>query len=133
LVVLHLAHHHGGGDFTDSHIRRLARKLHPATIDDLCAVMIADSLGRPPLDGADTLALIEKLRTRAHALSLRQAPPRPILLGRHLIALGQQPGPQFSAVLAAAFEAQLDGAFTDEETALIWIRDYLQKIPPRNP
>ncbi|MFA6961303.1 MAG: HD domain-containing protein [Opitutaceae bacterium] len=125
LVVLHLAHHHGTGDFNDSHIRRLARKLHPATIDDLCAVMIADSLGRPPLTGPDNIVLIEKLRTRAHQLSIRQAPPRPLLLGRHLIALGKKPGPQFTAVLNAAFEAQLDGAFTEEETALIWLRNYI--------
>lgn len=133
LVVHHLAHHHGGGDFTDSHVRRLARKLHPATIDDLCAVMVADSLGRPPLEGKETLGLIEKLRSRAHALSLRQAPPLPILLGRHLIILGQKPGPHFSELLASAFEAQLDGAFTDEETALIWLRNNLQKIPRPNP
>lgn len=129
LVVLHLAHHHGNGDFTDSHIRRLARKLHPATIDDLCAVMIADSLGRPPLTGPETLVLIEKLRTRAHQLHIRQAPPRPLLLGRHLIALGHKPGPHFTGVLAAAFEAQLDGAFDDEATALIWLRNYLQDNP----
>lgn len=126
LVVLHLAHHHGNGDFTDSHLRRLARKLVPATIDDLCAVMTADSLGRPPLNGPETLVLIEKLRTRAHQLSIRQSPPRPILLGRHLIALGQIPGPHFTSVLDAAFEAQLDGAFHDEETALIWLRNYSQ-------
>ncbi|MCS6244606.1 MAG: polynucleotide adenylyltransferase [Opitutus sp.] len=129
LVVLHLAHHHGSGEFSDSHIRRLARKLHPATIDDLCAVMIADSLGRPPLSGTESLPLIETLRKRAHELNLRQNPPRPILLGRHLIHLGHTPGPQFSAILHAGFEAQLDGDFTDAEGALIWLRNYLQKIP----
>ena len=48
---------------------------HPATIDELCAVMIADSLGRPPLTGAENLPLIETLRTRAHELNLRQNPP----------------------------------------------------------
>jgi tRNA nucleotidyltransferase (CCA-adding enzyme) len=133
LVVLHLAHHHGGGDFTDSHIRRLARKLHPATIDDLCAVMIADSLGRPPLSGSETLVLIEKLRSHAHQLSLRQTSPRPLLLGRHLIALGQTPGPHFTQVLATAFEAQLDGAFTDEEAALIWLSNFLQTHPQPKP
>jgi tRNA nucleotidyltransferase (CCA-adding enzyme) len=133
LVVLHLAHHHGSGEFTDTHIRRLARKLHPATIDDLCAVMIADSLGRPPLTGPETLVLIEKLRTRAHQLSLRVAPPRPILLGRHLIALGHRPGPDFTAILHAAFEAQLDGVFSDEATALIWLSNYLRNLPPSQP
>ncbi|MBC8040471.1 MAG: HD domain-containing protein [Opitutaceae bacterium] len=133
LVVLHLAHHHGSGEFTDTHIRRLARKLHPATIDDLCAVMIADSLGRPPLTGPETLVLIEKLRTRAHQLSIRVSPPRPILLGRHLISLGHKPGPQFTAILDAAFEAQLDGAFTDEATALIWLSNYLRNFSPPQP
>jgi tRNA nucleotidyltransferase (CCA-adding enzyme) len=133
LVVLHLAHHHGNGTFTDSHIRRLARKLHPSTIDDLCAVMTADSLGRPPLESPDNLALIEHLRARAQQLSLRQAAPRPLLLGRHLIALGQKPSPHFTALLATAFEAQLDGEFTDEETALIWLRNYLQINPHPNP
>lgn len=133
LVVLHLAHHHGSGEFSDSHIRRLARKLHPATIDDLCAVMIADSLGRPPLTGPETLVLIKKLRTRAHQLSIRASPPRPILLGRHLIALGRAPGPHFTAILHDAFEAQLDGAFTDESTALIWLSNYLQNIRPHQP
>ena len=129
LVVLHLAHHHGSGDFSDSHVRRLARKLHPATIDDLCEVMSADSLGRPPLDATENLALIEHLRSRAQSLALRQTPPRPLLLGRHLIALGHRPGSHFTTILAAAFEAQLDGAFTDEESALIWLRNYLQENP----
>jgi len=133
LVVLHLAHHHGNGEFTDSHLRRLARKLHPATIDDLCVVMTADCLGRPPLVDAETLALIAKLRSRAHKLAIHQTPPRPLLLGRHLIALGQAPGPHFTEILAAAFEAQLDGAFSDEETALIWLRKFLQRYPPPNP
>ena len=36
LVVHHLAHHHGQGEgFSAAHIRRLARKLAPATIEDL--------------------------------------------------------------------------------------------------
>lgn len=126
LVISHMAHHSGRGEFTDSQIRRLARKLSPATIDDLCAVMLADSLGRPPLHSPDTHALIEKLRAHAASLALQTSSPQPILLGRHLIALGRRPGPDFKPALDAALEAQLDGAFTDEATALIWLRNYLQ-------
>ena len=33
LVVHHLAHHHGQAEFSDTSVRRLARKLAPATID----------------------------------------------------------------------------------------------------
>ncbi len=113
--------------------RRLARKLHPATIDDLALVMTADSLGRPPLHSPETLTLIDALRARAAELAVRANPPRPLLQGRHLVALGHAPGPAFKAVLHAAFEAQLDGAFSDEATALIWLRNYLQATPPTKP
>ena len=126
LVVLHMVHHSGNGEFSDSMVRRLARKLHPATIDDLCAVMMADSLGRPPLHSPDTHALIDKLRTRSRTLSLQKTAPQPILLGRHLITAGLPAGPSFKAILDEAFEAQLDGAFQDEATALIWLRNYLR-------
>ncbi len=133
LVVLHMVHHSGQGEFSDSMVRRLARKLYPATIDDLCAVMMADSLGRPPLHSPETHALIEKLRARSHALALQNTSPRPILLGRHLLADGLPAGPSFKPVLDTAFEAQLDGAFHDEATALIWLRNYLQKNGPTKP
>lgn len=127
LVVNHLAHHHGQTTFTDTSVRRLARRLEPATIDELAAVMRADSNGRPPLTSPETHARIDELVARAHALELERAAPRPLVLGRHLIALGHQPGPKFRSVLEAAFEAQLDGAFTDEAGGLAWLRDFLEK------
>jgi tRNA nucleotidyltransferase (CCA-adding enzyme) len=127
LVVHHLAHHHGpAGDFTDAQVRRLARRLSPATIDDLAAVMTADALGRPPLASAEILALVERLRARASLLALEASAPRPIILGRHLIAMGRRPGPEFKPVLDAAFEAQLDGVFTDEAGGLAWLRTHLK-------
>lgn len=130
LVVHHLVHHHGnGGAYTDSQVRRLARKLTPATIDDLALVMIADSLGRPPLDSPETLRLIAELRAKAHALEIQHSAPRPILQGRHLLALGLAPGPKFKPILDAAFEAQLDGAFCDETRALSWLQSHLQALP----
>jgi len=127
LVVHHLAHHHGKqGGYSDSQVRRLARKLAPATIEDLALVMAADSRGRPPLEPAADLALIESLRAKAHALALESAAPRPIVLGRHLVALGCRPGPSFTPILAAAFEAQLDGAFGDEAGGIAWLAAHLK-------
>jgi tRNA nucleotidyltransferase (CCA-adding enzyme) len=127
LVVNHLAHHHGNTEFTDTSVRRLARKLTPATIDDLAAVMRADSNGRPPLRSPEVHARIDELVAKAHALALADTAPKPILLGRHLVALGRQPGPDFKRTLDAAFEAQLDGAFNDEAGGLAWLRDFLAK------
>ncbi|HTX64182.1 MAG TPA: polynucleotide adenylyltransferase [Opitutaceae bacterium] len=130
LVLHHLAHHHGQPEFTDSAVRRLARKLAPATIDDLCTVMWADHLGRPPLVSPETEGRIAALRSRAQELAVRAAAPRPLLLGRHLVELGLPPGPAYKAVLAAGTEAQLDGAFADEAGARAWLRNYLAQHPP---
>lgn len=126
LVVHHLAHHHGQTEFTDTSVRRLARKLAPAIIDDLVLVMRADHEGRPPLRSADSLARIDQLQTKARALAVEKSAPRPLVLGRHLVALGRTPGPKFKPILAEAFEAQLDGAFADEAGGLAWLSNRLR-------
>ncbi len=129
LVLNHLMHHNGrdGNDthFSDTSIRRLSRRLLPATIDDLCLVMRADHDGRPPKHSSETLARIDELREAARRLAIADAAPKPILQGRHLIAAGMAPGTQFKAILDAAFEAQLEGAFTDESGAIAWLKQKL--------
>ena len=130
IVANHLAHHHGQqGEFSATQVRRLARRLAPATVDDLALVMIADSLGRPPLRSTETLTLIAQLRAKAHELALADAAPKPLMHGRHLMKLGQKPGPEFKRALDAAFEAQLDGAFTDEAGGEAWLRTHLPPEP----
>lgn len=126
LVVHHLLHHQGPqATYSDSQIRRLARQLIPATIEDLCEVMEADARGRPPLTPIHSLRLIEKLRTRAQELCVDEQAPRPLLLGRHLLAQKMPPGPHLKPLLAEAFEAQLDGAFSDEAGAVAWLQRHL--------
>ncbi len=122
LVIHHLAHHHGATTFTDTAVRRLARKLAPATIDDLSLVMRADANGRPPLTSPEIHARIDELVAQAHALAIADAAPKPIVLGRHLIALGLRPGPEFKPLIELAFEAQLDGAFSDEAGGVAWLK-----------
>jgi tRNA nucleotidyltransferase (CCA-adding enzyme) len=126
LVVNHLAHHHGQTEFSDSSVRRLARKLAPATIDDLAAVMRADANGRPPLQSPEIHARIGELVTRANTLKLADGAPKPIILGRHLLALGVKPGPEMKPIIDAAFEAQLDGAFSDEAGGVEWVKKRLK-------
>jgi tRNA nucleotidyltransferase (CCA-adding enzyme) len=129
LVVNHLAHHHGGAVFSESAVRRLARRLAPATIEDLAAVMRADADGRPPKASPEIHARIAELEAKAQALRIADAAPKPIVLGRHLIALGLRPGPAFTPALDAAFEAQLDGAFADEAGGVAWVRGWLAQRP----
>jgi tRNA nucleotidyltransferase (CCA-adding enzyme) len=140
LVVHHLAHHHGQSrpdrdqpEFSDSAVRRLARKLIPATIDDLCAVMWADHLGRPPFVSRETEVCIQALQEKAHALAVSDAAPRPLILGRHLLELGLPPGPHFKPILDACSEAQLEGAFTDEAGGRAWLQEYLRQHPVEKP
>ena len=130
LVVNHLLHHQGAEEYRDTTVRRLARKIEPATIDELIAVMQSDHLGRPPLVSAETVRRLDHLRAAAKRLALEHASPKPVVLGRHLISLGLRPGPQFKPALEAACESQLDGAFHDEAGGLEWMRNYLRAHPP---
>jgi tRNA nucleotidyltransferase (CCA-adding enzyme) len=129
LVMNHLLHHDGPAEYRDTTVRRLARKIEPATLDELMAVMRADHLGRPPLVSAETEKRLGFLRLAAQRLALEHAAPKPIIQGRHLIALGRSPGPQFKPALDAAFESQLDGAFSDEAGGVEWMRNYLRAHP----
>ena len=117
LVTNHLAHLQ---TLNDRAVRRLARRLSPETIEHLCVVITADQFGRPPKPQVISDSVIA-LRKSAENLKLQAAAPKPILLGRHLIALGLTPGAGFSPLLAAAFEAQIEGAFHDLNGGLEWL------------
>jgi tRNA nucleotidyltransferase (CCA-adding enzyme) len=117
LVQNHLAHLQM---LSDRSVRRLANRLSPATIDELALVMIADQFGRPPKP-REVHEGVVALREKAAELSLQDQAPKPILLGRHLIARGMKPGRQFGEILGEAFEAQLEGSFDDLEGAEQWL------------
>ncbi len=117
LVRNHLFHLQ---EITDRAIRRLARRLEPENIHGLCLVMTADSMGRPPRPAVEP-ENVKMLLARAHELEIRKQPPRPILLGRHLIEIGLPPGEPFGNILDKAFDAQVEGAFGDLAGAFRWL------------
>jgi tRNA nucleotidyltransferase (CCA-adding enzyme) len=117
LVRNHLFHFQS---MTDRAVRRLARRLEPENIQGLCLVMTADSMGRPPLPAVEP-EFVRQLLARSHELQVRQKPPEPILMGRHLIELGLEPGKMFGTILRKAYEAQLEGAFFDLPQAWHWL------------
>jgi len=55
---------------------------------------------------------------RARTLGVEHRPPAPILLGRHLLALGLQPGPRVGEILKAVYDQQMDGKVTTIEGAI---------------
>jgi tRNA nucleotidyltransferase (CCA-adding enzyme) len=90
--------------------RRLARRCEP---DLLYRVAKADSLGRNadwvPRDKWYGSEAQEWFVQRAKELNVEQRPPDPLLLGRHLMELGVQPGPRMGEITRAVYEMQLDG------------------------
>ena len=62
---------------------------------------------------------------RARALGVEHGPPKPLLLGRHLLALGLKPGPRVGAILKQVYERQLDGEVTTVEQAQALAADIL--------
>ena len=102
----------------DGAFRRLARKCE---LDLLYRVAKADSLGRNaewvPREQWFTAEAQDWFIERARELEVEQQPPAPILLGRHLLQLGLEPGPRVGEISKAIYEMQLDGRIRDLEEA----------------
>lgn len=106
-------------------VRRLAKRLQPATITELLRLMEADISGRPPLpkglpDKAKDLAII------AADLGVETEPEQDIILGRHLIELGLTPGKEFGPILDKMRQDQEEGLFNELEDGIWWLENYLK-------
>jgi len=104
------------GEQTPRAIRRLSERLYPTNIEMLSHLIIADSGGRLRSEAAELCAAAKKQKVLLDM-------PAPILMGRHLIPMGIEPGPQMGTILHGAWEAQLDGEFEDEAGALKWVKE----------
>ncbi len=104
---------------SDGAIRRLARNV--GRIDMLVRVADADMRGRPGLP-IDEFTAGNWLLARAQALAVQDAAPKPLVMGRHLIALGMRPGKAFGPLLEKCYEAQLEGTFTTLEGGIACAR-----------
>jgi tRNA nucleotidyltransferase (CCA-adding enzyme) len=106
LVAHHLtpgAWHKARPGVSDGAFRRLAAKVD---MELLARVAEADCRGRT---GAFDCSAMEWFRQRSRALGVEHQPPPPMVLGRHLLAMGMKPGPEVGRVLAQIYERQLDG------------------------
>jgi len=108
---------------SDADIMRLAMHVR---IDDICAIASADHLGRIPHPERSEAA--EWLRKKARKLGVLYAPLPSLLGGTDLIASGLSPSPVFKTILDQAYDAQLEGAFTDREGARRWLERYLPDL-----
>lgn len=102
----------------DGAFRRLARRCE---LDLLYRVAKADSLGRNadwvPREKWYDAEAQEWFIQRARELEVEQQPPLPILLGRHLVEMGLEPGPRMGKITKAVYEMQLDGRVSNLDDA----------------
>ena len=125
LVVEHLRPYElFTGQAGDNAVRRLAARV--GRIDRLVRVARADHFGRPP-SPETAFAAGDWLLERARALDVQAQAPRPLVMGRHLIAMGLKPGPQFGKICDACYQAQLDGVFVDEAGGIAFCRSVVEK------
>ena len=97
----------------DGAFRRLA---HKVDLELLARVAKSDCEGRQP--GTFDCTAMDWFLERARALGVQHRPPQPILLGRHLLALGLRPGPRVGEILKAIYEQQMDGQVASLEQAI---------------
>ncbi len=96
---------------TDGAFRRLAQKVD---LELLARFARADCHGRT---GTFDCSGVDWFIERARALGVEHKPPAPILLGRHLIEMGVEPGPRMGEILRAVYELQLDSVVTSLDQA----------------
>jgi len=121
-----VAHHLKPGMFrqsptpvSDGAFRRLAAKVD---LELLARLAKSDCLGRT---GNFDCSAMDWFLERAKALGVEHAPPQPIVKGRHLLALGLEPGPRVGAVLRQIYEKQLDGSIATVDDGIALAREIL--------
>lgn len=102
----------------DGKIRRLAGK---ADLDLLYRVSKACAAGRGDASAEAEEWFIEKARS----LGVEHDAPAPLLMGRHLIEMGIDPGPQMGEILRQVYELQLDGEVSMLEEAIAAARRFM--------
>ncbi|PYQ93454.1 MAG: polynucleotide adenylyltransferase [Acidobacteria bacterium] len=97
----------------DGAFRRLA---HKVDLELLARLAKSDCEGRSP--GRFDCSAMDWFLDRARALGVEHRPPVPILLGRHVLALGLTPGPRVGEILKVVYEQQMDGTVTTLDEAI---------------
>jgi tRNA nucleotidyltransferase (CCA-adding enzyme) len=122
-----VAHHlkpgswHKAGDVGDGAFRRLAQKVDLELLGRLAK---ADCMGR---GGGFDCSAMDWFRDRARHLGVEHQPPAPLVLGRHLIALGVEPGPGMGVLLKQIYERQLDGEISSTDDGVALARSLLRR------
>jgi tRNA nucleotidyltransferase (CCA-adding enzyme) len=130
--ILPLVEHHLApsiyfrGKAKNSTIRRLSTKVN---IEELVTVARADFLGRTTEESLSGVYKAgEWLLKKAEELDVYNEPPKPLLQGRDLIALGIEPSKKYKILLDSVYKEQIEGKLVNKETAISYLLELLKKI-----
>lgn len=124
LVDDHMFIHHK--DVVDSSVRRLARRLYPATIRELAWLATADVRGSTLFKAGEDYPRAEALVKKAEELAVKDSRPEPLIMGRDLLEIGFKPGKRIGEILKEVEELQLDGKINNSEEAKVYVRSKLE-------
>lgn len=108
-------------------VKKLSRRLFPATISQLLLVMESDQNGRDnksfeePTGGRELAEIAKEINVSDKQYEY-------LLMGRHLIELGLKPSLKFGEILRKASEAQENGEFSDIVGAKKWLSENIDKL-----
>ncbi len=113
-----------GRKVKDSSIRRLAERIHPASINDLTLLAEADHLGRGSFDPEikeqmflprEKFPARQWLLKRAAGINAEMGRPANVTRGRDWVNLGFRPGAEIGELIRLANELRDDRSFSREE------------------
>ncbi len=104
-------------------VRRLLKRIHPTSWRVLIAAAEADSRGRA-IPGADTepYAAGERFARAVRTNRLDEAPAKPLIQGRDLLALGLKSGPGLGEIIRRVEDARDRGEVKTRDEALEWLK-----------
>lgn len=118
MVREHMVHVHVTKTPTKRQVKRFLARLESVSVKDVMRLIEADHSGRPPLEkGLPVQARMIQEMAEEMGNEIK-----PILQGRDLIAEGLKPGVHFGDILRQAFEAQMDGVFSDVTGGVEFLR-----------
>ncbi|MGH9346838.1 MAG: CCA tRNA nucleotidyltransferase [Vicinamibacterales bacterium] len=115
------------GHVSDGAFRRLAQKVD---LELLARLARADCRGRT---GDFDCSAMDWFLDRARALGVEHRPPPPLVLGRHLLALGVEPGPGLGEILKQIYDKQLEGEVASLDDGIRVARELLSARQSRPP
>lgn len=103
-------------------VRRLVQRLGRGctSVRMLAWLVEADHSARPPLAGGMPEAMV-RVMAMADEIGAVAGIPDPLVMGRHLLPLGWDPGPGMGRMLQAAHAAQMEGVFDTVEDGIAWV------------